>query len=82
VGAAPFWEWEPRRVDKGLEVVVSDLVLTAIAADMIGDIGPRTKAVDLGALDEEQFLVGTPFRDEYREGVLLYYAVRVALGLV
>jgi hypothetical protein len=71
-----------RGVDVGAEVVVADLVLVAEAADVIGDVSPGAQAVDLGALEEEELLVGAPVAVEDGEGVLLYYAVGVGLGAV
>jgi hypothetical protein len=32
-----------------LEVVVADLILVPITADVVGDIRPRSQAVDFGA---------------------------------
>lgn len=62
--------------------MIADLVLVAEAADVVGDVGPGAKAVDLGALEKEEFLIGTPVSVEDGEGVLLDDAVGVGLGAV
>jgi hypothetical protein len=35
----------------GIDVVVAHFILAAIATDVVGDIGPRAKPVDLGAFE-------------------------------
>lgn len=62
--------------------MVADLVLVAEAADVVGDVGPGAQAVDLGALEEEELLVGAPVAVEDGERVLLDDAEGVRVGAV
>jgi hypothetical protein len=62
--------------------MVADLILVPVAADVVGDIRPGPEAVDLGALEEQEFFVGAPFSVEDRERVLFDYSVWMCCGLV
>lgn len=62
--------------------MVAHLVLGAVAANVVGDIGPRAQTVDLGALEQKQFLIGTPVGLEDRNGVLLDDLEGVGLRVV
>lgn len=57
-------------MDVGFEIVIPDLILATEAPNMIGDVGPGAKSVDLGSLEEKQLLIGPPFCIEDGKRVL------------
>lgn len=62
--------------------MVADLVLFSEAADMVGNVCPRSEPVRLGTFYQEKLLVGAPFAVEYGKGVLLNDPERVRRGVV
>jgi hypothetical protein len=77
-----LWKREIGAVNICVDVVVSHFVLGAVAANVVGDIGPGAKTVDLGALEQKQLLIGTPVGLEYRDRVLFDDLEGVGLRVV
>ena len=82
MGAASLRKGKPGRVDVDLEIVVADLVLISVAANVVRNVGPRTQTVDLRALQKEELFVCTPFSVEYGKRVLFDYSVWMCLWLM
>ena len=82
VGAAVLREGELGAVDVGVDVVVSDFVFGPEASNVVCYVGPRTQTVRLSALEQGQFLVGSPIVGEDGYGVLLNDLVGVGPGVM
>jgi hypothetical protein len=49
----PIGERKVTSIYECLNVVIAHLILRAVTTDMVGDVGPRAQAVDLGALEQK-----------------------------
>lgn len=62
--------------------MVPDLILVAIAADVVGNVPPGPQAVDLGAFQQQEFFVGAPFAVEDGKRVLFDDSERMCRRLM
>ena len=55
--------------------MTAHFILVPEAPNMIGNVGPRSQSINLGALEQQQFLIGTPIGIVKGNGILFNHLV-------